>query len=134
MTLGTDPDAAVKCPECGAQLVVNLHGHRQFTCGREDIYLRDDERPGGWYIDPVKPCRTSEIAAQMTAAQNRWAEDPTREYHIVERATGNVIAGPYSTFGDAMAAAEEAKRLGTVPLRLRILGIGGEKFVAIPED
>jgi len=29
MTFGTDPDAAVKCPECGAQLVVNLHGRWQ---------------------------------------------------------------------------------------------------------
>lgn len=134
MTFGTDPDAAVKCPECGAQLVVNLHGHRQFICGREDIYLRDDERPGGWYIDPVKPCRTSEIAAHMTAAQNRWAEDPTREYHIVERSSGEVFAGPFSTFGDAMAAAKEVKRTSKVALRLRITNSSGEKFVAISEN
>lgn len=70
MIPGTKPDAAVTCPECGAQLVVNLRGHRQFTCGREDIYLRDDERPGGWYIDPIKPCHTSEIAAQMAAERD----------------------------------------------------------------
>jgi len=71
MISGTDPDAAVKCPECGAQLVVNLRGHRKFTCGREDIYLRDDERPGGWYVDQVKPCSTSEIAAKMAADMER---------------------------------------------------------------
>ena len=69
MNPSKDFDAATQCPDCGAQLVVNLRGHRQFACGREDIYLRDDERPGGWYIDPVKPCRTSEIAARMTAAE-----------------------------------------------------------------
>lgn len=134
MTAGTNPNAAVKCPDCGAQLVVNVRGHRQFTCGREDIYLRDDERPGGWYVDPIKPCRTSEIAAQMTAAQNRWAEDPTREYHIVERTSGEVLAGPFSTFGDAMAAAKEIRRTSRVAVRLRISGVGGEKFVTIPEN
>ena len=132
MTPSKDFDAATQCPECGAQLVVNLRGHRQFTCGREDIYLRDDERPGGWYIDLFKPCRTSEIAAQMTTAHKRWAEDPTREYFIVERASGDTKAGPFSTFGDAMVAAKDARRTSRVALRLRISGVGGDKFVAIP--
>lgn len=26
-----------RCPDCGAQLVVNLRGDRVFTCGREDL-------------------------------------------------------------------------------------------------
>lgn len=65
MSASKDFDAATQCPECGAQLVVNLRGHRQFSCGREDIYLRDEERPSGWYIDVFKPCRTSEIALRM---------------------------------------------------------------------
>jgi hypothetical protein len=69
----------------------------------------------------------------MTAAHNRWADDVTREYHIVERSSGEVFAGPFSTFGDAMAAAKKVKRTAKVPLRLRITDSSGEKFVAIPE-
>ncbi len=132
MTPDSHFDIATQCPECGAQLVVNLHGHRQFTCGREDIYLRDDERPDGWYIDLFKPCRTSEIARQMTAAQKRRVDDPTREYFIVERVSGETKAGPFSTFSDAMAAAKDVRRTSRAALRLRISGVDGDKFVAIP--
>lgn len=127
-----DFDVSTQCPSCGAQLVVNLRGHRQFVCGREDIFLRDDERPGGWYIDVVKPCRTSEIEARMMASKERWDNDPTREYFIIERATGEQKAGPFATFPEAMAAAKKLKNASPVPLRLRILDIDGEKFVAIP--
>jgi len=72
MTFGMDPDAAVKCPECGALLVVNLRGHRQFTCGREDIYLGDDCQLAHSYrvVSVFKLCRTSEIAAKMAAHQD----------------------------------------------------------------
>ena len=69
MTFGTDPDAAVKCPECGAQLVVNLHGHRQFTCGREDTYLAEDAHAAPRVVSVLKPCRAGQIAAQMSAAE-----------------------------------------------------------------
>jgi hypothetical protein len=71
MIPGTKPDAAVKCPECGAQLVVNLRGHRQFTCGREDIYLCDDRQLFCRVVSVFKPCHTSEIAAEMAADQER---------------------------------------------------------------
>lgn len=65
-------DVVTMCPDCGARLVVNLRGHRQFTCGREDIFLPDEERPGGWYVEEFKPCRTSQVAArQMAQEQNK---------------------------------------------------------------
>lgn len=57
-----DPDAAVKCPECGAQLVVNLGGQRRFTCGREDVYGADDAGRECRVIAVSVPCRTSEFA------------------------------------------------------------------------
>lgn len=50
-------DSICKCPECGAQLVVNLRGHRQFTCGREDIIVGDPQAIGFVVTSMVSACR-----------------------------------------------------------------------------
>ena len=60
-------DAQTQCPECGAQLIVNLRGHRRFTCGREDVYLPQMPTvPGPCVVlDVLKPCGNVETAAAM---------------------------------------------------------------------
>ena len=63
-----DFDALTECPDCGSQLVTNQWGHREFTCGREDIYLGDDRR-GRNVVSVLKPCSTSELAARLLAAE-----------------------------------------------------------------
>ena len=69
--MATKIAAFQKCinPDCGAQLVVNLDGHRRFTCGREDVYGADDAGRQCRVIAVTAPCRTSEIAARMKAAE-----------------------------------------------------------------
>ena len=37
MSAAVDHDRATQCPDCGAQLIVNLRGRREFTCGRKDV-------------------------------------------------------------------------------------------------
>jgi hypothetical protein len=54
-------DAKTQCPDCGAQLVVNLRGRREFTCGREDEVAADSQT----VVRVTQPCRTSEIARHM---------------------------------------------------------------------
>ena len=58
-------DPITQCPECGAQLVVNLRGHRRFTCGREDLFV--DTRTGGFpaVLVVYEACDTVRIAASM---------------------------------------------------------------------
>ncbi len=59
-------DAKTQCPDCGALLMVNLRGRRQFTCGREDVVESD----GATVSRVTKPCTTSEIAHRMGGSVN----------------------------------------------------------------
>lgn len=59
---------AVECPDCGALLIVNLRGYRQFICGRHDIYLGSDRHSRN-VVGVLKPCGTSELAARLLKAE-----------------------------------------------------------------
>jgi len=66
-TPATIVDQATQCPECGALLVVNLRGHRQFTCGREDIVVTACQIPVVAAI--LNPCLAVVIANRMMAGE-----------------------------------------------------------------